>query len=90
MPIIRGRGLFQIFLAGSRALTTLVYYPIKLKNNQIKLTEHGLFKCSKFGFLINFQCQLISKNRGKSEIHKHYHRKNCKKTRAFVSIQLLT
>ena len=32
----------------------------------------------------------ISKNRGKSEIHKHYHRKNCNKTRAFVSIQLLT
>ena len=57
MPIIRGRGLFQIFLTGSRALNTLVYYPIKLKNNHIKLTEHGLFKCSKFGFLVNFQCQ---------------------------------
>ena len=33
-PIIRGRGLFQIFLTGSRDLNTLVYYPIKLKNNQ--------------------------------------------------------
>ena len=84
MPIIRVRGLFQIFLTGSRALNTLVYYTIKLKNNHIKLTEHGLFKCSKFGFLINFQCQYPS------EIHKHYHRKNCNKTRAFVSIQLLT
>ena len=28
-----------------------------LLSHHIKLTEHGLFKCSKFGFLINFQCQ---------------------------------
>ena len=32
----------------------LFYYAIKLKNNHIELTEHGLFKCSKFS-LINFR-----------------------------------
>ena len=33
----------------------LFYYAIKLKNNHIELTEHGLFKCSKFSSLINFR-----------------------------------
>ena len=32
----------------------LFYYAIKSKNIHIKLTEHGLFKCSKFSSLINF------------------------------------
>ena len=34
----------------------MFHYPSKLENNHIKETEHGLFKCSKFGSLINFQC----------------------------------
>ena len=42
---------------GSRVL--LFYYPIKSKNDHIRKTEHGLFKCSKFGSLINFQCQYL-------------------------------
>ena len=29
----------------------------KSKNDHVKCTEHGLFKCSKFVSLINFQCQ---------------------------------
>ena len=32
----------------------LLNYAIKLKNNHIELTEHGLFKCSKLSSLINF------------------------------------
>ena len=55
--IIRGRRLFQIVLTLSRALNTLFYFSIKLKNNHIKQTEHWHLKCSKFGSLINFQCQ---------------------------------
>ena len=31
--------------------------PLNKKNNHIKETEHGLFKSSKFGSLINFLCQ---------------------------------
>ena len=45
--IIRGGRLFQIrLLTGSRAL-----------NNHIKYTEHWLYKCSKCGSFLNFQCQ---------------------------------
>ena len=42
--------LFQILLSESH----LFYFVIKLKNNHIELTDHGLFKCSKFSSLINF------------------------------------
>ena len=52
--IIWGRWLFLILLTGSRALNILFYHAIKSKNNHIKLTEHRLFKCSKFSSLINF------------------------------------
>ena len=31
--------------------------PLLIKNNHIKWTEHGLFKCSRFVSLINFQFQ---------------------------------
>ena len=46
--IKRGR-LFEILLTGSLALNILFYYHIK------KTERNGLFKCSKFGSLINFQ-----------------------------------
>ena len=46
--------LFQILLTGSRALNISFYFPIKIENNHIKKTEHGLFKYSKFSSLINF------------------------------------
>ena len=47
--LFEGRRLFEILLTGSLALNILFYY-------HIKKTEHnGLFKCSKFGSLINFQ-----------------------------------
>ena len=52
--IIKGRRLFQILFTGSRALDILFYFPFNRKNNHIKYTEHGLFKCYKFSFLINF------------------------------------
>jgi len=42
-----------ILFTGSRALNILFHFPIKSQNNRIKETEHELFKCSKFGFLIN-------------------------------------
>ena len=52
-----GGDYFQIFFTRSRALNILFYFAIKSKNNHIKETEHGLFKCSTFGSLINFHCQ---------------------------------
>ena len=51
--IIRGRRLFPILLTGSRALKMCFFY--FQKNNHMKQTEHGLFKCSKFSSLISFQ-----------------------------------
>ena len=30
-------------------------------------------------------CSIIPSNKGKSEIHEHYQRKNCKKTRCFCN-----
>ena len=39
--------------------------------------------------LINFYSQ-YPRNKGKSEIHKHYHREDCNETCAFVTIQFLT
>ena len=53
--IIRGRRLFKKLLNGSHALNILFNSHIKSKYDHIKLTEHGLFKCSKFCSLINFQ-----------------------------------
>ena len=53
--IIQWSRLFQILLTGSHALTILFYYPIKQKIITSNKTEHGLFKCSKFGSLINFR-----------------------------------
>ena len=38
--------------------------------------------------LINFYSQ-YPRNKGKSEIHKHYHRENCNETCSFVAIQFL-
>ena len=39
----------------SRAINIFLYYPVKSKNYHVKSTEHGLFKSSKFGSLINFE-----------------------------------
>ena len=36
------------------------------------------------------QSQNVKLTSGKSEMHVHYHRKNCNKTRAFVGIKFLT
>ena len=47
--------VFQILLTGSRVLKIWFYFPIKSKNNHVKKTDHGLFKCSKFSSLTNFQ-----------------------------------
>ena len=55
--LFEGVDYFQILFTGSRALNILFYFPIKSKNNHIKETEHGLFKCSKFGSLFKFHCQ---------------------------------
>ena len=55
--LFEGGDYFQILFTGSRALNILFYFPIKSKNNHIKETEHGLFKCSKFGSLFNIHCQ---------------------------------
>ena len=55
--IFWGRRFFQILLTGSHALNILFCYPNKSKNDHVKQTEHGISKCSKFGSLINFQCQ---------------------------------
>ena len=55
--IIWGRWLFQVVLTGICALNILFYYPIQPKNDHIKIAQHGLSMCSKFGPLINFQCQ---------------------------------
>ena len=50
--IIQWKRLFQILLTGSHALNIHIFFcRIKLK------TDRGLFKCSKFGSLMNFQCQ---------------------------------
>ena len=57
---IRGKWLFQILLTGSRTLNILFYYPIKSKNNHIKYTEHGLYKCSKFGPWLSFNVSTVS------------------------------
>ena len=51
---LKGR-LFQIFLTGSRALNILFYFAIKSKDNHVRKSEHGRFKCSKFSSLVNFQ-----------------------------------
>ena len=48
---------FIISFTGSRVLNILFYFPIKSKNNRVKKTKRGLFKCSKFASLINFYCQ---------------------------------
>ena len=54
--IIQWSRLFQlILLTGSHALNILFYYPIKQKIITSNKTEHGLFKRSKFGSLINFR-----------------------------------
>ena len=53
--IIQWSRLFQILLTGSHALTILFSYPIKQKIITSNKTEHGLFKRSKFGSLINFR-----------------------------------
>ena len=37
------------------ALNILFYFLIKSKNNHVKYTDHGLFKCSKFSSLTDFQ-----------------------------------
>ena len=58
--IILGRQLFQILLTGSRTLNILFYYPIKSKNNHIQYTEHGLYKCSKFGPRLSFNVSTVS------------------------------
>ena len=55
--LFKGGDYFQILFTRSRALNILFYFAIKSKNNHIKETEHGLFKCSTFGSLINFHCQ---------------------------------
>ena len=57
---IRGKRLFQILLTGSRTLNILFYYPIKSKNNHIQYTEHGLYKCSKFGPRLSFNVSTVS------------------------------
>ena len=57
---IRGKRLFQILLTGSRTLNILFYYPIKSKYNHIKYTEHGLYKCSKFGPWLSFNVSTVS------------------------------
>ena len=46
--LFEGGQLFEILLTGCLALNILFYY-------HIKRTEHWLFRCSKFGSLINFQ-----------------------------------
>ena len=75
--IIRGRRLFQLLLTGGHALNILFYYTIKSKTNHIKNKPN-------MGFLV--VSNLFS---WKSEIHEHYHRKNCKKNpSASVTIQL--
>ena len=51
--LFEGRRLIEILLTGSLALNILFYY-------HIKKTEHGLFKCSKFGSLINFQTWIVT------------------------------
>ena len=51
--LFKERRLFQILLTGSCALYILFYYPNKTR----KVITYGLFKTSKFGSLINFQCQ---------------------------------
>ena len=53
--IIQWSWLFQILLTGSHAPNILFYYPIKQKIITSNKTEHGLFKRSKFGSLINFR-----------------------------------
>ena len=52
-----GGDYFQILFTTSHAPNILFYFAIKSKNNHINETEHGLFKCSTFGSLINFHCQ---------------------------------
>ena len=54
--LFEGGEYFQILFTWSRALNILFYFAIKSKNNHIKETEHGLFKCSTFDSLINFHC----------------------------------
>ena len=56
--IIQWKRLFHILLTGSHALNIHIFFcRIKSKTDHIKKTEHGLFKCSKSGSLMNFQCQ---------------------------------
>ena len=46
--IIRGKAIISNIPHWNSCLNIFFYYAIKSKNNHIKLTEHGLFKCSKF------------------------------------------
>ena len=55
--LFEGGDYFQILFTTSHAPNILFYFAIKSKNNHINETEHGLFKSSTFGSLINFHCQ---------------------------------
>ena len=50
---LRGRLIQKNLLTGGRGLNILFYYSIKPKIDNIKQTEHGLFKCSKLFWLFD-------------------------------------